>query len=452
MCFSAKFGTVCIWSYYRQQELQSAQPASDSLQPISSPTLQLDLTQQLDTRQLAPGCAVEIQQDYSSRRPGAARAPTEATCLSRAFPMSSSGQHASKSSPPICRDNWADSSQCLLPGSNTYQKQPSRHGPSSLGADQMQHRPLSGFLTPLGKLAGMFGWTPGKPNANHRPLDRAQMSQAAVALDHVHLARKQLTELARPTNSADVPQEVSAGMLQVKPHHLMLQDLQKAADLLSPRSMPGVHGMQHSPSYAMVSSCLDQSDAQGSSPAEQKFPQQPRGQIIAIAEKQLPAPLDANSDGSPDPELPDVSPKTGRDAVTVELHGNTISLTQDDNDILAAALASRLAVMAPHVSSLHSKHGTSNAIDANKSEYQGKAWSPKRKRSEEEPMQPQDEMQCTGVDLAEQPKIGKAQRHNQAVQHVSQQCPSDLAKNARKRFCRTTGLEVLQRCMPSFNE
>ena len=316
----------------------------------------------------------------------------------------------------------------------------------------MQHRPLSGFLTPLGKLAGMFGWTPGKPNANHRSLDRVQMSQAAVALDHVHLGQKQLTELARPANSAAVSQKVSAGMLQVKPHHLtlqQLQDLRKAAELLSPRSMPGVHGMQHSPSHAMVSSSLGQPVAQGSSPAEQKFPQQPGGQIVATAEGQLPATVDANSDGSPDSELLDVSSNTGRDAVMVALHGNTTSLTQDDNDLLAAALASRLAVMAPHLSSLHSKRGASNAIDANKAEYQGKPGSPKRKRSEEEPMQQQGEMQVTGFDLAEQHKIGKAQRHNQPVQHVSQQCPSDLGTNARKRFRRTTGLEVLQRCMPS---
>ena len=426
------------------------------MQPISSPTLQLDLTQQLDTRQLAIGCAVENHHDYSSRSQGAARVTTEGTCHSAAgsrprILASSSGQHASASSQPMCRDYTADSSQCHLPESSTYQQQPSSHEASSLEADQMQHRPLSSFLTPLGKLAGMFSWTPGKPYASHRPLDRVQVSQAAAALDHMQHGRKQLTELAIPANSAAVPQEASANVLQVKPVHLtlqQLQDLQKAAELLSPRSMPGVHGMQHSPSHANVSSFLGQPDAQGSLPTEQYFPQQPGGQTKATAESQLPGLPAAEPDGRSDPQLLDRSSNASRDALMVNLHGNDASSTQDDNDILAAALASRLDMMAPHLSSLHSQHGTSNGVNGNKLERQGKTRSPKRPRSEEEPMQQQGEMKATGFD-PERRKVGKAQRHNEDGQHLFQQCPFNDTTYARKRFCRTSGLEVLQRCMPT---
>ena len=435
------------FSHYRQQQPQSAQLGSGSVQPISSPTLQLDL---LDTRQLALGCVAENHHDYSSRIQGATSLPTEGTCHSAAdsgpgVPTSSSGQHDYTSSQPICRDHRANSSQSLLPGSNTYQQQPSNHETSSLGADQMLHRPLSGFLTPLGKLAGMFGWTPGKPYANHRPLDSTQVSQAAAAPDDVHHGRKQLTELARPANAAAVPQEVSASMLQVKPLHLtlqQLQDLQKAAALLSPRSMSGVHAMQHSPSHAIVSTSLGHPDAQGSLATQQVFPQQPGGQITATAERQLPSAPDVESDGSPDS-----SSNANRDAVMVSVHGNAAGSTQDDNDMLAAALASRLAMMAPHLSFLHSQRGTCSGIDANNSENQGKACSPKRKRSAEEPMHQQCEMQVTG--FAGWQKIGKAQRHEQDFQHVLQQCPSDHTTNVRKRFRKTTGLEVLQRCMLS---
>ena len=442
---------VCSVSCFRYRQQQPL--GSGSIQPISSPTLQLDLTQQLDTRQLALECAVESHHDYSSRNQGAAKISTENTRHSAAdsgpgLPLSSSGQHASQA---ICRDHPANSSQGLLTGSNMYQQQALSHEASSVGADQMQHRPLSGFLTPLGKLAGMFGWTPGKPYANHRPLDSVQVSQAAGAPNPVHPGRKQLTQLARPANSAAVSQEVSASMLQVKPHHLtlqQLQDLQKAAELVSPRSMPAVHGMPHSPSHAIVSSSLGRTDAQGSLLAEQNCPQQAECQVTATAESQLPSPPDAKPDGSPDAELLDSRSNAGRAAAMVNADGNAASLTPDNDDMLAAALASRLAMMAPHLSSLYSKHGTSSGMDANDSEYQGKAHTPKHKRSVEMPIQQQGEMQATDFDLAERHKTGKVQGHTQNVQLVLQQCPANHTQNARKRFRRTTGLEVLQKCMP----
>ena len=312
----------------------------------------------------------------------------------------------------------------------------------------MQHRALSGFLTPLGKLAGMFGWTPGKPN---RPLDRVQMSQAA-ALDHVHPGRKQLSELhllAEPANT--VSQEVSASMLQANPHQFtlqQLQDLQKAADLLTPRSISGMHGKDHSPAHAVVSSSMCQFDA--SVAADRSLFQQPRGQIgshvSATSDRQLPSPPAARPDGSPDARL-DSSSDTAKVAAMHGWEGDGASSTQDDEDMLAAALASRLARMAPHISSLHGRSNTLSCIDGTSSEYHCTL---KRQRSGEAPKQQQGQMQVTDLDLAEQAKMAAlACRDNHDVQHVLQHCPHNQSAYARKRFHRTTGLEVLQRCMPS---
>ena len=453
----------CVYSVscscYRQQLPQSAQLESGSIQPTSSPTLQLDLTQQLDTGQLAPERAVEDHHCLSSRDEGA-RLPAEGTRHSAAepspeLPTSSSGQHASTASPPVCRDDPANSSQCL-PRRSTHQQQSSSHEASSLGGDQLQPRALSGFLTPLGKLAGMFGWTPGKPNTPNRPLHRLQGPQAAAAADHMHTGRKQLAELARPANSAAAPQELSASMLQVDGHHLtlqQLQNLQKAAELLLPRSMAGVHGMQHSPSHATVSSSMHQLDAQGAQPADHNLYQQAdsemRSRMTTTSERQLPRPPIAKPDGGPDCGL-ESSSNTAKDATMVCWNGNAASLPQADDDMLAAALASRLAMMAPCLSSLHSKRSTFSGFDANNpSDCKGNARTPKRKHSEQASMQQQGELQVSGFDPADEVRIAApAHGRNLSVQHVSQHC-LDHALNAHKRFRKTTGLEVLRRSMPS---
>lgn len=457
-CSSANLVYSASCSCYRQQHAQSAQQESGSIQPISSPTLQLDLTQQLDTGQLALECAVEDHCRLPSRIQGASL-PAEGTRHFAAdsgpeLPTSSSGQHASTASQPVCRDDLANSSQCL-PGSSTHQQQPSSHEARSPGDDQLQPRALSGFLTPLGKLAGMFGWTPGKPNTSNRPLNRLQRSQAAAAPDHVHPGREQLAELARPANSAAVPQELSASMLQVSGHHLtlqQLQNLQKAAEILLPRSRPGVHGMKHSPSHATVSSSMHQLNAQGSLPATyHNLCQQPAGEVgsrmTATSERQLPSPATAKPDGGPDCGL-DSGSNTAKDATMVGWDGNAASLTQADDDMLAAALASRLAVMAPCLSSLHSKRNTFSGLDANnRSDCKGDTL--KRKHSEQAPMQQQGELQVSGFEFADQVRIAAlAHGCNQIVHHVPQSCP-DHAASGRKRFRKTTGLEVLRRSMPS---
>lgn len=454
-CVYSVYSVSCLC--YRQQYPQSAQLQSGSIQPISSPTLQLDLTQQ-DTGQLALECAAQDHRCLSSRIQGAGL-PAEGTRHSESgpeLPTSSSGQHASTASQPVCSDGPANSSQCL-PRRSTHQQQSPSHEASSLGGDQLQPRALSGFLTPLGKLAGMFGWAPGKPNTPHRPLHRLQGSQAAAAAaDHMHPRQEQLAELARPANSAAVPQEQSASMLQVDGRHLtlqQLQNLQKAAEILLPRSMPGMHGMQHSPSHVTVSSSMRHLSAQGSLPADHNLYQQPDGEMpncmTAISERQLPSPPSAKPDGGPRCGL-DSSSNTANDAIMVGGDGNAASLTQADDDMLAAALASRLAMMAPCLSSLYSKRSTFNGFDANNpSDGKGGAHTLKRKHHEQAPTQQQGELQVSGFDVADPTKIAAlAIGRNQVVQHVSQHC-LDHAANARKRFRKTTGLEVLRRSMPS---
>lgn len=442
----------------RQQQLQSS---SDISQSVPTPTLQLDLTQQPDTRQWHG--AQNHQWNPSSNPSGSLLRAHHPAELDPAVVL------ASKASQLACIDHPADGGEHSLAGPTMYQESPSSFQ-GRLHADPMQHRALSGFLTPLGKLAGMFGWTPGKPN---RPSDTAQMSQAAAALDHVHPGRKQLASLARPANTSAVSQEVSASLLQVKPQQLtmqQLQDLQKAADLLSPRTMLGIRGMEHSPSHAIVSSSACHADAPAVATAasitpldasgvaagecvQQNMPQQPRDltwhHLSATSDSRLPSQPTAGPTGSPDAGL-DSSSTAAKMAAQIGCESNVTSMTQDDDDTLAAALASRLAMMAPHISSLYGKVRTVDAFHANNSRQQDKDHTLKRTRSEEVHLEQQGLMQITGIDHPKQAKIAQvAGRHNHDVRHVLHRSSFHHDAHARKRFCRPTGLEVLQRCMPS---
>lgn len=448
------FTTLVVCFCCRQQQLQSS---GDTLQSVPSPTLQLDLTQQPDTRQWHG--AQNHQCNPSSSPSGSLLRACHSAELDPARVV------ASEASQPVYKDHPADGGEHLLPLPTMYQESTSSFVGSHLHADPRHHHALSGFLTPLGKLAGMFGWTPGKPN---RPLDTAQMSQAAVALDHVHPGRKQLVSLARPANTSAVSQEVSASLLQLKPQHLamqQLQDLQKAADLLSPRTMLGVRRVEHSPPHSIVSSTMCHADAQAVAPAasitppdasgdvakecmRQNMLQQPTDptghQLPATSASRLPSQPTAGSTGSPDAGL-----ESSSTAAQIGWESNVGSMTHEDNDNLAAALASRLAMMAPHISSLYGKVCTVDAIDALNFQQQDKDYTLKRKRREEVHLDQQDPMQVTDINLSKQARtVPVAGRHNHDVQHVLQQS-SFYHGHARKRFCRPTGLEVLERCMPS---
>lgn len=450
------------YSCYRPHQLQ---PARDAIGLTSSPTLQLDLTQQLDTRQ--HGAAEDDCNPSSSQWPSLLIQEEEHPAAD-----SDAVMHASTASQPVCIDHPNDCRQHLLARSTTYHQPSSCLEGSSLRADPMQHRALSGFLTPLGKLAGMFGWTPGKPN---RPWDRPQMSQATIPLDHVHMhnGKQHLTGLARPASASAVSQEVSASLFQVKPQHLtmqQLQDLQKAADLLSPRSMLGARGMEHSPSHAIVSSSMRHPDAQavvlaassmtgdasglvaGECIKQNMFPQPRdhiRGHVPATSDSRLRSQIAAEPNGSPGAG-PDSSSSLAKTAAKVGWDSHVAGMTPDDDDSLAAALAARLGMMAPCISSLYGTVHAPCAIGANNCQQQDQEHTLKRNRGEEMDTSQQGLMHVTDFGVAQQADIVPlAGRHDHDVQHMLQKPPPDHTVHARKRFRRTTGLEVLQRCMPA---
>ena len=66
---------------------------------------------------------------------------------------------------------------------------------------------LKGFLTPLGRLAGMFGWTPGTSveHMSALPLPGGVTTAGADVDRHFlsrPIARQQLAHLARPANTS----------------------------------------------------------------------------------------------------------------------------------------------------------------------------------------------------------------------------------------------------------
>ena len=467
----------------RQLQLQPAQQEVSASQPDLSSALQLDLTQQPDSSQPVSEPTAALQEWFAKGTqffgtPTLHEADHSITEPKPASVALFPGQSALTDTQPNGRDLTPRHSQSLP--SSTYKEQPQHSkGSHSTGSyihpHQMQHRGLSGFLTPLGKLAGMFGWTPGKPN---EPLDRSQALPATAMLDHEHHGRKELVDLARPANLSSVSQELPARLLRVRPEQLtlqQLQNLQKAAELLSPRHASPIRSSAHSLSAAIISlGC--QAKAPVSS-ADQSLLQQPTCPGMSTMQGNLDSSSPAHASGC------DLGSSSGTVDPAVKAACDVDVVTQDDDDIVAA-LASKLAMMAPHVSSLYADMlRDTNATYSGENEggddaNQGHQSNLKRKRREE-PQNHQEGLgradhaqhtetmaasvsslavfQQVSQDACNQlPRMGNGSgaRHlarslGQDTQNVLQQRSLQLPIYARKRFRKTTGLEVLHRCMPS---
>lgn len=350
-------------------------------------------------------------------------------------------------------------------------------------AHHMQNRALSGFLTPLGKLAGMFGWAPGKsaehfhampvsggpPRANTNR-DRDGHSQSGVG--------QQLAQPVRPANASvgETQTSLPVNMLQIRPDQLtvhQLQNLQKSAELLSPRSSaPWQLQMPSAPSNSMASDNLGATTRPAPMPANNPLQQQ----AMTIS-NQHEASLQRNCQGASPAGMGQAS-RVVDAAVEPDAMPYAESASQEEDDALAAALSSRLASMAPHPSSLctdtlavgsrrqHCFHSTRrHALDDDVC---------KRKREEGPDMsqhiqempnrRPESafqliEKQSTRTSPIHSAEPNSSSMHGDVISTVPgsvqsmhnslQLCQQGLAPQPRKKFRKTTGLEVLYRCMPS---
>ena len=335
-------------------------------------------------------------------------------------------------------------------------------------AHHMQYRALGGFLTPLGKLAGMFGWAPGKsaehfsamPMSGGPPMantneDRDGHRQSGVG---------QLARLTRHASASagETQTSLPVNLLQIRPDQLtihQLQNLQKAADLLSPRSSAAWH--LQTPSASINSMASDKPAATkrpAPMPANDSLQQQ-----ATTSSNEHEGSLQRNCQGASTAGMGQASR-----AVDVAVEPDAVayaeSASQEEDDALAAALSSRLASMAPHPSSLctdtlgvgssrqHCFHSTRRgALDDDVC---------KRKR---------EQVPESAVQLIEKHSTRTSSVHSaepisstidggaisivpasvQSMHNSLQLCQQGLPPQPRKKFRKTTGLEVLYRCMPS---
>ena len=457
----------------RQHEVQPEQQENDvSLVPPS--LLQLDLAQQLEISQPVTGSPRETRHNVC------ANSSPHADLSSSAYVLAAqAGQPAGTA---CCSDEAASRSHCSKATAHDQQ----RSLCNDTHANSMPQRGLSGILTPLGKLAGMFGWTPDKPN---EPLNQAQAFPAAARIDHMRPGRKKLAELTRPANSPAVSAQLPASLLQLRPEQLtlqQLQNLQKAAELLSPtRAMP-LQSMPHSPSAAVISLGrhpeADTSDTDQTSMRRCAGPQQDsvNNELHSHMAVTYPGPTHPCQDRSPNlAVLAEQATQIAKDEVMSEDDGD------DGVDMLAAALVSKLGMMAPHLSCLYRGEPSSTCGTPDRGvrhggdllTYPGRQAALKRKHAEEPQEQEHAAGHETGSSHAKQAQTpaalmltvpipqqvadaGPPSSDDQAVdnavhapiealQCVLQHCPAQPSVHSRKRFRKTTGMEVLHRCMPS---
>ncbi|KAL0026510.1 hypothetical protein WJX77_003979 [Trebouxia sp. C0004] len=226
-------------------------------------------------------------------------------------------------------------------------------------AHHMQNRSLGGFLSPLGKLAGMFGWAPGKsaehfnampvsgvPPVANSNRDRDGHSQSGVG-----------QQLARLVTSADasigeIQTSLPVNLLQMRPDQLtvhQLQNLQKAADLLSPRSSAPWQLQMPSMSGKNMASNMPGTTTR---PAPRSMPaHDPLQQQAMTSSNQHEVPLQRNCHGASPAGMGQASRAVDA-AVAPDAMPYAEPASQEEDDALAAALSSRLASMAPHPSSL----------------------------------------------------------------------------------------------------
>ncbi len=335
-------------------------------------------------------------------------------------------------------------------------------------AHHMQNRALGSFLTPLGKLAGMFGWAPGKsaehftamPMSQGPPMantnkDRDGHRQSGVG--------QQLAQLTRPANASirETQASLPVNLLQIRPDQLtahQLQNLQKAADLLSPRSsaawqlqMPfvSINSMASDKPAAMTRPAL--------MPANDSLQQQ-----ATTSSSQYAGSLQRNCQGASTAGMNPASRAVDA-AVQPDATPHTESASQEEDDALAAALSSRLASMAPHPSSLSTDTlGVgSQRLHCSPLTRRGALHADVCKRKREEG--PESAVQSIEKQSTRTPSVLSAEPNSSIVHggvmsivpgsvqgmHDSLQLyQQGLPSQPRKKFRKTTGLEVLYRCMP----
>ena len=350
-------------------------------------------------------------------------------------------------------------------------------------AHHMQNRALGGFLTPLGKLAGMFGWAPGKsaehfnamPMSGGPPMANTNKGRDGHRQSGVG---QQLAQLMRHANASvgETQTSLPVNLLQIRPDQLtvhQLQNLQKAAYLLSPRSSAA--WQLQTPSAPINSIASDKPAAMtrpAPMPANDSLQQQ-----ATTSSNEHEGSLQRSCQGASTAGM-DQASRAVDAAVEPDAMPHTESASQEEDDALAAALSSRLASMAPHPSSLctdtlavgsrrqHCFHSTRrHALDDDVC---------KRKREEGPDMsqhiqempnrRPESafqliEKQSTRTSPIHSAEPNSSSMHGDVISTVPgsvqsmhnslQLCQQGLAPQPRKKFRKTTGLEVLYRCMPS---
>lgn len=357
-------------------------------------------------------------------------------------------------------------------------------------AHHMQNRGLSGFLTPLGRLAGMFGWTPSKCTERLSSMPgNILLADASVESGRRPDARQQLAQLIKPANAliADA-QSLPANLLSIRPEQLtldQLHNLQRAAELLSPRrTSPWQAQMQSVPTntplpvlpVAAAAKLADavslQHPAQPGQCGQPRNPDHGQGSLHSSLHGTSPSGLKLDSNQMM------TKPATEHDA---EMHADSSSQV---DDMLAAQLASRLSSMAPQLSSLYTDSCLEQSVVRPSCCVKGKqmsAESYKRKHIEGSDwshdgrnLQSSAE-ECTvslstahvkkhrcnasvstdarpvvvNSSIAEDKYLAPSAKEVHQMQHSLQHYSEDLQVQPRKKFKKTTGLEVLYRCMPS---
>ncbi|DBA67223.1 TPA: hypothetical protein ACH3X2_001533 [Trebouxia sp. C0005] len=336
-------------------------------------------------------------------------------------------------------------------------------------AHHIQSRALGGFLSPLGKLAGMFGWAPGKSaeHFNAMPMSGGPPMASTYKDKDGHRQSgvgQQLAQLTRHANAPVTETQTSlpVHLLQIRPDQLtiyQLQNLQKAAYLLSPRSSAA---WQLQTPSAPISSIASDKLAAVTRPAL----------MPANDSLQQQATTSSNdNEGSLQRNYQRAS-TAGMDQASRAVHAvmqpgamsYTESASQEEDDALAAALSSRLASMAPHPSSLctdtlgvgskrqHCSHFT------RQSALHDDVCKRKQEEGPESAVQA-IEKQCTRTSSTHSAEPVSSSIHGgvisvvpgsvQSMHNSLQLCQQGLPSHPRKKFRKTTGLEVLYRCMPS---
>ncbi len=333
-------------------------------------------------------------------------------------------------------------------------------------AHHMQDRALGGFLTPLGKLAGMFGWAPGKSaeHFNAMPMPGGPpMANTNKDRDGHRQSRvgEQLAQLTRPANASirETKTSLPVNLLQIRPDQLtvhQLQNLQKAADLLSPRSSAA--WQLQTPINSIASDKPAAMTRPAPMPATDSLQQQ-----ATTSSNEHEGSLQRNCQGASTAGM-DQASRAVDAAVEPDAMPHPESASQEEDDALAAALSSRLASMAPHPSSLctdtldvgsktqHCSHLTRRGA------LHDDVCKRKREEGPESAVQliEKQSTRTSPVHSAEPISsimhggmISTVPRSVQSVHNSLQLCQQGSPSQPRKKFRKPTGLEVLYRCMPS---